>query len=109
MPQYLISVLARGPELATAEEMAAIDVFNEALVANGHWVYANGLGTLDEATFVDARGEVSQVTPGRANADEEFVAGFWIIEAPEDATALDLAVGGSKSCNRRVLLRPFAR
>ena len=38
MTQYLMSVLHDTTDLATAEEMAAIDVFNEQLQADGHWV-----------------------------------------------------------------------
>ena len=37
----------------------------------------------------------------------EYVAGFWVIDAPDDATALDLAADASGACNRRVELRRF--
>ncbi|MEW1910986.1 hypothetical protein AB0442_21470 [Kitasatospora sp. NPDC085895] len=35
--QYLFSVIHDDSGLATAEEMAAIDVFNDGLRAEGHW------------------------------------------------------------------------
>jgi hypothetical protein len=38
---------------------------------------------------------------------KEYIAGFWIIEAPDLDVALELATGGSKACNRRVEVRPF--
>ncbi|MFD0531867.1 hypothetical protein ACFQ1I_43425 [Kitasatospora arboriphila] len=38
--QYLFSVIHDDSRLATAEEMAAIDVFNDGLRAEGHWVFA---------------------------------------------------------------------
>ena len=41
--QYLVSVIDDTAGLATADEMAAIDAFNDRLRAEGHWVYANGL------------------------------------------------------------------
>jgi len=42
--QYLVSVIHDGTELATPGEMAAIDVFNERLQTEGHWVFAAGVG-----------------------------------------------------------------
>src|SRR5262252_1355426 len=53
--QYLLSVLAATTDLATAEEMAAIDTFNEQLQADGHWVFAGGLASPSTATVVDGR------------------------------------------------------
>ena len=42
--QYLVSVIVDDTvERATPDEMAAIDVFNEELQAEGHWVFAGGL------------------------------------------------------------------
>jgi len=38
---------------------------------------------------------------------KEFLAGFWVIEAPNLDVALKLAAEGSKVCNRKVELRPF--
>ena len=43
--QYLISVIDDRTGSGTAEEMVAIDAFNDRLKAGGHWVYANGLGS----------------------------------------------------------------
>jgi hypothetical protein len=37
-------------------------------------------------------------------AEKEYLAGFWIIEAPDLDVALKLAAEGSKHCNRA---RPF--
>ena len=42
--QYLISVIDDESGSGTPDEMAAIDTFNEGLQANGHWVFAGGLG-----------------------------------------------------------------
>ncbi|WP_157359109.1 hypothetical protein [Arthrobacter sp. Soil782] len=43
--RYLLSVLHDAPGLATSDEMAAIDAFNDKLRADGHWVFAGGLGS----------------------------------------------------------------
>jgi hypothetical protein len=107
MAQYLLSVLADTTDLATPEEMAAIDVFNEQLQADGHWVFAGGLGSPGTATVVDGRDGQPVFTDGPYLESKEHIIGFWIIEAPHLDVALRLAGLGSKSCNRRVELRPF--
>ena len=107
MAQYLLSVLFDSAELATAEEMAAIDVFNEQLQANGHWVFAGGLASPGTATVVDGRDGEAVLTDGPYLESKEHIVGFWIIEAPHLDVALRLAALGSKSCNRRVELRPL--
>lgn len=38
---------------------------------------------------------------------KEYVAGFWVINAPDLDAALRLALEGSRACNRRLELRPF--
>jgi hypothetical protein len=49
-------VLADTTNTATAEETAAIDVFNEQLLADGHWIFAGGLASPSTATVIDRRG-----------------------------------------------------
>ena len=107
MAQYLFSVLYDSTDLATGEEMAAIDVFNEQLQADGHWVFAGGLASPSTATVVDGRHGDPVFTDGPYLESKEHIAGFWIIAAPDLDVALRLAAQGSKSCNRRVELRPF--
>jgi hypothetical protein len=107
MAQYLMSVLDETAGLATAEEMAAIDAFNEQLKADGHWVFAGGLASPSTATVVDGRDGEPVFTDGPYVESKEHVVGFWIIEAPHLDVALRLAALGSKHCNRRLELRPF--
>jgi len=105
--QYLLSVIHDSADLATSEEMAAIDVFNEQLKADGHWVFAGGLGGPDSATVVDNRGGEAMVTDGPFVETKEYLAGFWILDAPDLDVALELATEGSKACNRKIEVRPF--
>jgi hypothetical protein len=107
MAQYLISVLDETAGLATAEEMVAIDAFNSQLQAEGHWVFAGGLASPSTATVVDGRDGEPVFTDGPYLESKEYIAGFWIIEAPHLDVALRLAALGSKHCNRRVELRPL--
>src|SRR5581483_8356891 len=105
--RYLFSVIHDQASLATPEEDAAIDVINDRLRTEGHWVFAGGLASPDAATVIDNRGEEALFTDGPFLESKEYLAGFWIIEAPDLDVALDLAAEGSKACNRRVEVRPF--
>ena len=105
--QYLVSVIDDTAGLATPDEMAATNAFNDRLQAEGHWVFAGGLGSPSTATVIDNRGGEALFTDGPFLETKEYIAGFWIIEAPDLDVALRLAAEGSKSCNRRVELRPF--
>ena len=105
--QYLVSVIYGESDLATSDEQAAIDVFNDRLQAEGHWVFAGGLGAPNSATVIDNRGEEAMFTDGPFVETKEYLAGFWIIEAPDLDVALKLATEGSKACNRKVEVRPF--
>ncbi|MFI0482811.1 YciI family protein [Actinomadura sp. 9N215] len=105
--QYLVSVIHDRDDLATPDEQAAIDVFNERLQAEGHWVFAGGLGAPGTATVIDNRGEEAMVTDGPFLETKEYLAGFWIIEAADLDVALKLAADGSRACNRKIEVRPF--
>src|SRR4029079_10546568 len=93
--QYLVSVIDDTAGLATAEEAAAIDVFNERLEANGQGVSAGGLGSPSTATVIDNRDGEAVFTDGPFVESKEYLAGFWIIEAPDLDVALKPASHGS--------------
>jgi len=105
--QYLVSVITDTADRATPDEDAAIDVFNERLMAEGHWVFAGGLAAPSAATVIDNRGEEAMFTDGPFVESKEYLAGFWIIEAADLDVALKLAAEGSKACNRKIEVRPF--
>jgi hypothetical protein len=105
--KYLISVIDDSTGSATQDEMEAVDVFNDRLEADGHWVFAGGLGAPDTATVIDNRGAEAVFTDGPFVESKEYLAGFWVVEAPDLDAALKLAADGSKSCNRKVEVRPF--
>ena len=64
-------------------------------------------GSPETATVIDNRGEAAVLTDGPFVESKEYLAGFWIIEAPDLDVALKLATEGSKACNRKVEVRPF--
>jgi hypothetical protein len=104
---YLVSVIDDRTDSATPAEMAAIDVFNDGLRAEGYWVFAGGLAAPSAATVVDGRPDEPLFTDGPFIESKEYLAGFWVMEAPDLDVALKLAADGSKACNRRVEVRPF--
>ena len=105
--QYLVSVIDDKTGSATPDEMAAIDVFNDRLQVEGHWVFAGGLASPSAATVIDNRGGEALFTDGPFLETKEYIAGFWIIEAPDLDMAHKLAAEGSKACNRKVEVRPL--
>ena len=105
--KYLVSVIDDGTGLATPTEEADIDAFNDRLRAEGYCVFAGGLGSPDPATVIDNRGDEAVFTDGPFVESKEYLAGFWIIEAPDLDVALKLAADGSKACNRKIEVRPF--
>jgi hypothetical protein len=105
--QYLVSVIDDMAGSATPDEDAALDVFNDRLQAEGHWVFAGGLGAPSTATVIDNRRGKALVTDGPFLESKEYLGGFWIIEAADLDEALKLATAGSKACNRKVEVRPI--
>jgi hypothetical protein len=107
--RYLISVINddETKARATPEEQVAIEVFDRRLKAEGHWVFAGGLGSPSTATVVDNRGGEVLFSDGPFVESKEYLVGFWIIEAPDLDVALQLASEGSKACSRKVEVRPF--
>ncbi len=105
--QYLVSVIDDTAGLATPDEDAAIDAFNDRLRAAGHWVFAGGLAGPGSATVIDNRGWEAMITDGPFLESKEYLIGFWIIEAADLDVALKLAAEGSKACDRKIEVRPF--
>jgi hypothetical protein len=105
--QYLVSVIDDKTNSGTPSEAAAIDVFNDRLQDEGHWVFAGGLDSPSTATVIDNRNGEALFTDGPFVETKEHLAGFWVIEADDLDVALKLATEGSKACNRKVEVRPL--
>jgi hypothetical protein len=105
--RFVIFVIDDQTERASGNEIAAIDAFNEKLEANGHWIAAAGISHGQAATLIDNRADAGLVSPGSLYSTAEHYSGFWLINAPDHETALELASEGSKACNRKVELRPY--
>lgn len=105
--RFLVSVISSPSLRSTQEEIDAVEVVNDDFIANGHWVFACGLAEPSESTLIDNRDGANEVVHRPFVDTHEFIAGFWILEAPDHETALRLALAGSKACNRKVELRPL--
>lgn len=103
--QFLVSVIDESTGRGTPEEMAAVDVFNERLQADGQWLFAGGLGPA--AKTIDNRDGKALFTDGPFVETKEHLAGFWILEVADLDTAIALGAEASAACNRKVEVRPF--
>ena len=87
--------------------MSAINIVNDQLRKDGHWIFAGGLAAPESAQVIDNRAGAN-ISSGKPlfNSKENF-SGFWLIEAESLEAAERLAFDGSKACNRKVELRPL--
>jgi len=109
--RYLFAVIASrsGTFAADPAEATAIDAFNARIEAAGHRVMAAGVAAPSEAMLFDNRNGAGIVTEGPAVDSDEFMNGFWVIDADDDSVAHALAAEASRACNRRIEVRPFLR
>lgn len=105
--RFIIAVIDNQSGSASGDEMAAIDAFNDGLRDNGHWITACGINSPSTATVIDNRADAGIFTDGPLIDNDEYMSGFWLIEADSLEVAKQLAAGGSKACNRKVELRPL--
>jgi len=105
--RFLISVIDNQTGTAAADEMAAIDAFNDDLRERGQFIFAGGLSSPDSAKVLDNRSNRGELSAGPLHQSDEYLSGFWIVEAKDEAAALAIANGASIACNRRVELRPL--
>lgn len=114
MSHFLLSIYhdpgvqASNAAYHSEEEMQAafarVNVFNERLKADDHWVYACGLTSPESAQQVAVDG---RVTLGPAVASDKQLGGFWVVDVPDNETALAVAQRGAEACGQPVEVRPM--
>ena len=112
MSQYLLSVcMVDGQEPpseeATSKMYADVGAVNEELKQAGAWVFANGLHDHSTATVVREEGGEVLLTDGPFVETKEYIAGLWIINAPDLDAALAWARKATVACGAPVEVRPF--
>ena len=106
--KFVISVIDSVERLPhSLQERQAIDDFNEKLEAAGQRILAVGIDSPAASSVFDFRNGLELITEGPLYDNDEIIAGFWVIEAANIEEARALAAEGSKSCNRKVELRPL--
>ncbi len=105
--KFIIFVIDDLTNSGTPVEIVAIYSFNYGLRANGQWIFAVGLSAPSNSNVIDNRGDAGIETGKPLFDHKENFSGFWLIEAANAYIAKELALAGSKACNRRVELRPL--
>lgn len=117
MPQFFLTVphdAADEPTMDSMQQMdpaaletlvAAVDALNADLTSSGALVHAGGLMPPSTAVTVDASGEL----PVRARAPfveaPAYVGGFWILDVPDEDTAVGWAERASAVLSSRIEVR----
>lgn len=85
--------------------MAAVDEVNTALKDSGAWRFAGGLNPPSTAKTVDVTsGETRVVDESFVEADS-YVGGFWVVEAADEAAAVEWATKASAAVQSRIEVR----
>jgi hypothetical protein len=112
MPQYLFAVHhdENDPKMSPEREQqsyADTGAFNQRLIDGGHFVYANGITHINEATLVDNRNGEGLITKDRYIKGDRYLGGFWVVNFDDDETAKKWALDASKACQQLVEIRRF--
>ena len=104
--RYLISVIeTKLKKPHSAEEIRAINEFNEFLESKSYHKLAIGIHPPEKSLLIDGRGDEISSINAPLHEGEEFISGIWLIDVPNQQIAEELAAKGSQACNRRVELR----
>jgi len=88
-----------------AAVMAAVDEFNTALKDSGAWLFAGGLNPPSTAKTVDATSGETRVLDEPFVEAPSYVGGFWVIEAADEAAAVEWATKASAAVQTRIEVR----
>ncbi|MFE9680943.1 YciI family protein [Streptomyces sp. NPDC006285] len=114
MTKYFLSLPHDSAEEPTMESMdpaelqevmAAVGAFNTAVQEAGAFVTAGGMQPPSTATTVDYSGDSPVLTPGPFAKADEYLGGFWIIQAENDDVAIEWAKQASRALRSRIEVR----
>jgi hypothetical protein len=107
MPQYAVLIYSPAPAdpmSITPEYLELLDRYPAQVEALGGKI-VTGFALQPSTTATAVRGDV--VTDGPFVEAKEVVAGFFVLEAPDDATALEIARRNPATLEGGVELRPL--
>ena len=117
MTQYFLTVphdSATEPTMESMQEfdpaelaavIAAVDEFNTALKDSGAFLFAGGLNPPSTAKTVDVSSGETRVLDEPFVEAASYVGGFWVIEAADEAAAVDWAAKASAALQGRIEVR----
>ena len=117
MTQYFLTVphdSAEEPTMESMQEfdpaelaavMAAVDAFNTELKESGAFVFAGGLNPPSTAKTVDASSGEPRVLDEPFVEAPSYVGGFWVIEAADDAAAVEWTTKAARALQGRIEVR----
>lgn len=117
MTQYFLTVphdSADEPTMASMQEsdpaelaavLAAVGEFNTALQDAGALVLAGGLHPPSTAKTVEVSSGETRVLDEPFVEAPSYVGGFWVIEAADEAAAIEWATGASRAVGGRIEVR----
>lgn len=108
--RYMLCVIDTQPGTVDPSSVQVnIDAFNAKLEIAEYLIMAAGIEPAHKSTIIDNRDGKGQVSGGPLVQSDDYISGFWIIDVPSRDVAMQLALEGSKACNRRVDVRAFLR
>lgn len=111
MPRFLVAIHHRDDFDAAAHEDAAtrsdIDALNDEMIAAGVRVFVGGLHRAHTAKSLTSEGEEVVVRDGPYIKAAEHVAGFWVLEVPNEEEALEWGRKAVRACRAPVEVRQF--
>lgn len=117
MTQYFLTVphdTATEPTMESMQDfdpaelaavMAAVEQFNNELKDSGAFVFAGGLNPPSTAKTVDVSSGQTQVLDEPFVEAPAYVGGFWVVEAADEAAAVEWAVKASTALQSRIEVR----
>ena len=107
MANYLLGVQLVDGEPVPAGETGAVEALNEEMVKQGVWIFGGGLEPRSTKSVVRAQAGEVLVTDGPFAESKEYMAGFWVITAPDLETAHSWAARATHACGAPVEVTPF--
>jgi hypothetical protein len=107
MAQYLLAVQLTEGVPAPPDDRGAVEALNAEMVEQGVWLFGGGLGPRSARSVVRADAGEILVTDGPFAESKEYMAGFWVITAPDLETAQAWAAKATQACQVPIEVTPF--
>ena len=107
MAQYLLAVQLTDGLPVPQDDRGAVEALNAEMVDRGVWLFGGGLAPRSARTVVRADAGEILVTDGPFAESKEYMAGFWVISAPDLQSAQAWAARATQACNAPIEVTPF--